>query len=502
MIFAYLVGKGNAPVKKIKDYIIISLQIIAEIILTYTIVKLNMLPGKFIFLIVVIEMLLLAAVFLMLFGKDRHERKWHTSTRRAISTAIAVLTLLVALIANSIAGKVGAAISEITDDDKVTNCIGVYVRADDNAKTIGDILYYDVGYSLAFDKENTLNAIEDIEQKLRKELNKEEYDQTLDVVEAFYNEEIDALILSESYASIIEDQDEYADFAEDTKLVYEYQIETSRDNGRTKRDLNAFVVYISGSDTRSKILDVSRSDVNIMMVVNTNTKEILLVNTPRDYYVPIALKSNVSNKRDKLTHCGIYGIDCSMDTLTNLYDMDIDHYAQINFTGFETLIDAISGVYVESDTAFTSGKYSFSKGMNHLDGEEALAFARDRHHQSGGDNDRGKNQMKIIAAVIDKLSTGTILKNYHEILESLDGMFVTDLTSGDISTLVRKQLSDMKSWDVHSYSVTGTGGSDTTFSMPNTNAYVMYPNNTTVAHATELMNKVLNGDKLTDSDVK
>lgn len=488
--------------KKTKDYIIIFLQIIAEIILTFTIVKLNMLPGKLIFLIVIIEILLLAAVFFMLFGKDRHERTWHTSTRRAISTAIAVLTLLVSLITNFVAGKVGEAISEITDDNKITNCIGVYVRADDKAKTIGDVLYYDIGYSLAFDEENTLNAIEDIEQKLGKELKKEKYDQPSDAVEAFYNEEVDALILSESYASIIEDQDEYADFAEETKLVYEYKIETSRDNGRTKRDLNAFVIYISGSDTRSKTLDVSRSDVNIMMVVNTDTKEILLLNTPRDYYVPIYLKSNINNKCDKLTHCGIYGVDCSMDTLTNLYDMDIDHYAQINFTGFETLIDAIGGVYVESDTAFTAGRYSFIKGMNYLGGEEALVFARDRHHQSGGDNGRGSNQMKIISAVIDKLSTGTILKNYHEILASLDGMFVTDLTSGDISTLVRKQLNDMKSWDIHSYSVRGTGASNTTFSMPNTTAYVMTPDKATVEHATELMNKVLDGEKLTDSDLK
>ena len=262
----------------------------------------------------------------------------------------------------------------------------------------------------------------------------------------------------------------------------------------------SFVVYISGSDTRSAILDTSRSDVNILMVVNPKTRQILLLNTPRDYYV----ENPAGNwAYDKLTHCGIYGIDCSEKALENLYSVKINYYAQINFTGFETLIDAIGGVTVDSPKAFEAGGYSFTEGENTLNGKQALAFARERHAFAGGDNVRGQNQMRVIKAVISKITSdgGTVLLHYGEILDSLSGMFVTDMNSDDISALVKMQLNDMSSWNVESYAVTGTGGMDTTYSMPGYSVYVMYQNPDMVAKATGLIDKVESGVILTDGDV-
>ena len=336
-----------------------------------------------------------------------------------------------------------------------------------------------------------------------------------DSAEALYSGEAGAIILNELYADMLEDTEDYESFEDDTRLLYEIEImavaeeETDEEEETTESaavsvdDITTtpFIIYISGSDTRSTTLKKSRSDVNILMVVNPTTKQILLVNTPRDYYV----QNSAGNwAYDKLTHCGIYGIDCSISTLENLYDVEVNYYIQMNFTGFETLIDDIGGITVYLDSGFTSRGYTFTSGYNTLDGAQALVLARERYSFATGDNERGKNQMKIITAVIEKITSSgsTILSNYSSILSSLENMFVTSLESGDISALVKMQLSDMSSWDINSFAVTGTGGYNTTYSAGSMRLYVMYQNESDVAQATELMNKVLAGETITDEDLE
>ena len=269
-----------------------------------------------------------------------------------------------------------------------------------------------------------------------------------------------------------------------------------------KRDVTTdpFIVYLSGSDARTSSLSTSRSDVNILVVVNPVDKQILLINTPRDYYV-----SNPAGNgaKDKLTHCGIYGTGCSMGALEGLYGVDIRYYAQINFTGVESLVDASGGIDVYSDEGFYAGEiYWINEGMNHLDGEHALLFARDRYNVTGGDNGRGRHQMAVIQAVINKVTSGTtILENYAGILESIQGMFKTNVSSEEISQLVKMQLTDLASWNILSFAVTGTGGSDITYSMPGLFCYVMYPDEEMVAYGSELIQRVLDGDTLTSADL-
>ena len=265
-----------------------------------------------------------------------------------------------------------------------------------------------------------------------------------------------------------------------------------------------FVVYVSGSDTREAKLAKSRSDVNILAFVNPVSKQVLLLNTPRDYYINISI---APDSKDKLTHCGLYGIDCSMDTLADLYGIDsINYYAQINFTGFETLIDEIGGVTVYSDASFTSSDYPdyrYVKGENELNGSEALAFVRERYNLGDGDYARGRHQMAVISAVIDKMtSSTTLLTNYSGIMDSLEGMISTDFESGDISALINMQLSDGGGWDVKSYTVVGEGTKRTTYSMPKFKAYVTIPDEESVDKAKGLIQKVMNGETITDSDVE
>ena len=259
-----------------------------------------------------------------------------------------------------------------------------------------------------------------------------------------------------------------------------------------------FVIYLSGVDTRGELTENARSDVNILAAVNPVTKRVALVNTPRDYYVDLAGTSS----KDKLTHAGLYGVETSMETLGNLYGVNVDHYIRINFAGFISIIDALGGVDVYSDQAFTSvgspGYYdptTFVEGWNHLDGKSALAFARERHAFASGDIQRGINQMKVIDAMLNKIKSPALLMGFSKIMDAASDCFVTSFSQDQISALVRMQLSDFAEWDIESYTVTGTSSSSTKcYSAKGQKLYVMKPDDSSVSKAREMLASVLGSE--------
>ena len=259
-----------------------------------------------------------------------------------------------------------------------------------------------------------------------------------------------------------------------------------------------FVIYLSGVDTRGELTEKARSDVNILAVVNPQTKQVALINTPRDYYVDLA----GTNSKDKLTHAGLYGVETSMATLGNLYGVNVDQYLRINFAGFISIIDAVGGVDVYSDQAFTSvgspGYYdptTFAEGWNHLDGKSALAFARERHAFASGDIQRGINQMKVIDAMMNKIKSPTVLMSFSKLMDAVSDCFVTSLSQEQISALVRMQLASLSDWDIQSYAVTGTSGkSSQCYSAKGQSLYVMKPDENSVNQAKELIASVLGGE--------
>ena len=259
-----------------------------------------------------------------------------------------------------------------------------------------------------------------------------------------------------------------------------------------------FVVYLSGVDNRGELTEKARSDVNILAVVNPTTKQAALINTPRDYYVDLA----GTDSKDKLTHAGLYGVETSMATLGNLYGIQVDHYIRIDFSGFISIIDAVGGVDVYSDQAFTSvgspGYYdptTFAEGWNHLDGKSALAFARERHAFASGDIQRGINQMKVIDAMANKLKSPTVLMSFSKLMDAVSNCFVTSLSQEQISALVRMQLGDLANWDIESCSVTGSSGkSSQCYSAKGQSLYVMKPDESSVNKAKELIASVLGGE--------
>ena len=307
--------------------------------------------------------------------------------------------------------------------------------------------------------------------------------------------EVDAIVLEESYFILA--KEEMDGFEESIKVIYTFEIPVNKEeiSDSVNITLKPFVLYISGIDRYGKIKTLrGRSDVNQLVVVNPNTNKVLLVNTPRDYYVQL---HGTTGLKDKLTHAGIYGIDKSKNTLGDLYNINIDYYLRVGFDTLINIVDVIGGLDIYSDKAFKSytiGSVYIKEGWNHLNGLETLAFARERYAYSTGDRHRGENQQQVISAIIEKItSKDVLLKNYNNILNTLSSTFQTNMSTEMITSFIRMQLDKMSKWEVEMISVTGSDSRNYTYSMGSNHLlYVMEPDMNSVNVAKNKIKEVLN----------
>lgn len=341
------------------------------------------------------------------------------------------------------------------------------------------------------DNENIQKLIADIKTSQSKELTVEQSTSYLAAYKSLVSGEAKAIVLNSVFENIIES--EYPDYASKIRKIYTKNI--TKEVAAPKVSKNqSFNVYVSGIDTYGPISSVSRSDVNILMTVNRDSKKILLTTTPRDSYVPIADGGN--NQKDKLTHAGIYGVDSSIHTLENLYGVDINYYVRLNFTSFLKLIDLLGGVDVYNDQEFTSrhGKFHFPVGNVHLDSEQALGFVRERYSLADGDRDRGRNQQKVIVAIIQKLTSTEALKNYSDIIQGLQDSLQTNMPIETMMDLVNAQLESGGSYKVNSQDLKGTGQMGLpSYAMPDSNLYMMEIDDSSLAAAKSAIQDVMEG---------
>jgi len=341
------------------------------------------------------------------------------------------------------------------------------------------------------DNENIQKLIADIKTSQSKELTVEQSTSYLAAYKSLVSGEAKAIVLNSVFENIIES--EYPDYASKIRKIYTKNI--TKEVAAPKVSKNkSFNVYVSGIDTYGPISSVSRSDVNILMTVNQDSKKILLTTTPRDSYVPIADGGN--NQKDKLTHAGIYGVDSSIHTLENLYGVDINYYVRLNFTSFLKLIDLLGGVDVYNDQEFTSrhGKFHFPVGNVHLDSEQALGFVRERYSLADGDRDRGRNQQKVIVAIIQKLTSTEALKNYSDIIQGLQDSLQTNMPIETMIDLINTQLESGGSYKVNSQDLKGTGRMGLpSYAMPDSNLYMMEIDDSSLATAKSAIQDVMEG---------
>ena len=324
---------------------------------------------------------------------------------------------------------------------------------------------------MATDSENIHKLIDDIKASHSKELTIEEVSSYQAAYKRLLAGQTKAIVLNGVFENLIEQED--PDYAKKIKKIYTKDLTKTVAAPKVATN-NTFNVYISGIDTYGPISSVSRSDVNIIMTVNQDTKKILLTTTPRDAYVSIADGGN--NQKDKLTHAGIYGVDASIHTLENLYDIELNYYARLNFTSFLKLIDLLGGVDVYNDQEFTSrhGNYHFPVGNVHLDSEQALGFVRERYSLANGDGDRGRNHQKVIAAIIQKLTSAEALKNYDAIIQGLQSSVQTNMPPETMVGLVNSQLANGGKYTVTTQDLKGTGRMDLpSYAMPDSALYML-----------------------------
>ena len=466
----------------------------------YYLLKLNMLPTTFTVLIGVFLGLLV--ILFMLLGSNSRK------IFRCILGGIFSVGIAGGLIFGGVLmARVNGAISRITTPDIVETIeMGVYVRTEDPAKTVADTADYRFGILEAADREQTDEVLAALKKEFGKEPETVIYDGPLLLLKSLLTGEISAAISNRSYLSLAESVDSLKDITARIRELAVYKMEKAIETKAPEEtkvpketvapeetlpeeeesfvsDGNAFAIYISGIDDRRGMVARSLSDVNIVAVVNPKTRNILLLNTPRDYFVQTPVSGE---QKDKLTHAGLYGVDVSRQTLEMLYNMKIDYVFRVDFYGFMDIVDALGGVDVYSAYNFTAGDCSFVKGTNHVNGYQALAFARNRHSFAEGDRQRGKNQMELIKAIMKKAMSTEILSRYNEVLTAVEGSFETTVPYELISSLIRSQVSGGGSWNIVSYSVNGSDGTASSFTFPEKN-YVMIPDEETVQKAKQLI---------------
>ena len=391
--------------------------------------------------------------------------------------------------------------------------IAVLVRMDDPAQDLGDTFGYRYGYVEGLNAEDTNDLLQHLKEQLGDFPISASPNPTA-LVDALYSSEVDAILLPSGAMTQLADMDEYADLEEKTRIIYTHTISREVEIAVGGAEITEpFVIYCNGIDSRkSDIHATGNSDVNILAVVNPKSREILLLNTPRDYYVPL----HMNGQNDKLTHAGNYGIEESIGTLSDLYGVEVPYYVRLNFYGLVDIVDAIGGVDVESPKEFTTKKmkipgpdgnlekksFTFPAGPIHLNGQEALAFSRERYAFASGDNQRGKNQMTVISGIIDKITSPALLRNYRQILNTLPNAFLTNITFDQVTALVRAQQQDSRKWHVTSYAVSGFADMDYCYSWPGQELYVTRPDPDSVSLAQALIAQVINGETpvLPDSD--
>lgn len=453
--------------------------VVITIIFYIAILKLNLLPGWVITIFTIAEIVFTLAMVIGLV--KRHK----TYTLTVISLIIILFVSGIYIYVTNYALATISFLGDVFQETKETDEYYLIVRKDSSYAKIEDIKDKNVYFFQVVD-----DVKSEVTKKVRVALVNQE--NLLDLGNKLIGKNVDVILTSATQYSML--GDEIKNFKESTKILYtiKHEIQTSTKTAETGSKYSVksgkFNVYISGIDTSGNISNVSRSDANILMTVNTDTHEALLTSIPRDYYVTL----HSYGAKDKLTHSGIYGVNETVKTAEDLLDTDINYYVRVNFTTVIKLVDKLGGIDVYSDYNFSRNGYNFKKGYNHINGDAALVFSRERYSFASGDNQRVKNQQHVIEAIMKKvLNSTTLLTKYTDILDSLKGSFQTNIAQDDISSLVKDQINNMSSWTIKSNSLTGTGASSSTYSMGSTKLYVMVPNSTSVISAKEKIDEVL-----------
>lgn len=475
------------------------LLVVASFYLLYELIKINVLPTKLLFLITII-FVLLDTIFALLLCYY---------TRAIVSKIICVVITLVLIFGSCLGGyyisKTGSLLTNITNVTKhAKNTVSVVVKQSSDIKNKSQLNGLSVGTLRTIGTQGSSKALKEL-SKDGIVMNQSEYDSLSAMLEAFYNGEVDSIIINESSRSQILDMESYADFDNNTRVVYQtsYKVEnTDKANAVSDITSKPFNVLISGSDTRGGFDENGRSDVIMVATINPKTSTILLTSVPRDYYVTTACDAAdgcMQGALDKITHTGIHGTNTTKRTVEQLLGIEINYTFKVGFDTVTDLVDALGGVdvYVEPGYAVSTSTFSVHEGTNHLDGEHALAYARERYSYTEGDRQRTKNQQQVLMGIVNEATKPSVITKYASIMDAMANTFSTTMSNEEISDLIKYQINNNPKWKMEQYMVDGTGDTLMCAELGDA-ASVMVPDQSTVKMAKDKINAVLAGKSADD----
>lgn len=496
-------NKKQNKVGKVFGVIFSIVMIAATMYLLFNIIKLNVLPTKLLFLMTIVFVLLdLIFILLLCFA-----------TKGVVSKIICIIFALAISLGSCLGGyymsKTGGLLSSMTNVAKHSkNTISVVVKESSDMKKKTDLAGRSVG-TLA--NINTTGS-----KKILKELTnsgismeQKEFGSMTEMLESFYNGEVDSIVISESSRTQITDMEAYANFDNNTRVVYQtsYKVQNTDKAKAVSNITNTpFNVLISGSDTRGGFDENGRSDVIMVATVNPKTGTILLTSIPRDFYVTIACDAGDGCQQgalDKITHTGIHGTNTTKRTVEQLLGIEINYTFKVGFDTVTDIVDAVDGIDVNVEPGYECSNFmhapglSVHAGVNHLNGEQALGYARERYAYSEGDRQRTKNQQQVLMGIVDKITSPAIVTNYASIMDSMSNTFSTTMSNDEISSLIKYQLNSNPKWKMEQYMVNGTGDTLMCAELGDA-AYVMVPDQSTVTTAKNKINAVLAGKSADD----
>ncbi len=458
---------------------LVATQAITSALFIFSLVSMHIVGGRDIFLFIAafVSLLLLSAIKLLKSNPSK--------TANITCSVISVLCIVGSIVAFRYTDAFNAFLSKVTEQKPETKQYSVMVLGNSNISNVEYLKDKTVGFLKTDEK--VANAVEKLQEKVK--VGAEYYDD-VDTMAGVLNGNITDAIVLES--DRIEAFKEEAESLKNTTIIYTFEIELDAENKEiVEKDVaeEPFILYISGSDSRGGIKATARSDVNILAVVNPKQGKILLVSIPRDTYIQL---HGTTGLKDKLTHAGIYGINKSKTTIEDFLGVKIDYTVKVSFDTVVKVVDQIDGIDVDSDKEMNLkvGSWSdkvchYTVGVQHLDGDCALRFARERKSYPTGDRHRGENQQQVITSIISKLSSSrNYLLKLPSILDIAADSFETSLSRDDITSFIRMQLRDNTDWQVESITVNGAGSYQPTYSMgANRPLYVMitYPDSLNTA---------------------
>lgn len=462
--------------KKIINNIIRTILIIIHLIFIIYLIKLNIIPTLYLAIIIVV-ILTLDIISWILISKGK------------IKLIIGYIILLII----SIISGIGIYYTNITDSflssiQEVNEKQLYYVVVNKDSK-YNELKDLDNKSMAIFENQsdNYKKVLNEVEKNIK--IKDKKYNNINEIVRDLLDNKIDSLLINSSNKEILDEN--IATFKNNTRVIDEISIDVIKQNEEEyKNKYGPFNILISGIDTNGPINRVSRSDVNIIMTVNPNTRDILLTSVQRDMEVHL---HGIDGITDKLTHAGIYGVDMSRQTLEDFLDTKIPYYIRVNFDSVTKLVDIIGGVDIYNDIAFQGGTRYFPKGNIHLNGKEALEYSRERKKMPSGDWTRGEHQKTIITAIINKVSSNKdLLTNYADILNNSKDIIQTNIPTEVIKKYVRDQMEDMSGWNIDSTYVKGDGAVyQETYSAPGMKLYVTKPNEASRKETSQQINNLL-----------